>query len=287
MSIRSSLTVGPWLGALLALGAAAPATAAERVFSGEFALGHDDNIANARRGAAVQDDAFVQVAAAHETLWRLAPTSQMGLRLSAEGRRYDRYESLSQLSGAARWQWLYRAGGGFHTPVVGTSAGVEYREFDSRLRDAWTWRIGAFAQQQLTTQLSWRLGWSARWVDAVNAPVFETGARSATLDLDWQLGRSLVLYAGYQYLDGDLVSTAPNPPPAALAAARAAAADDVFIGETAFRLSSSADIYSAGANLSLSPHWSVDALWRRIDAEADTGTRYRREQALLSLLWRY
>jgi hypothetical protein len=276
-----------WLVLLVALGAALPAGAAGRVFTGEFTLGHDDNVANARRGTAVRDDAFALASAAHETLWRLAPTSQMGWQLSAEGRRHDRHAGLSRIAGAARWQWLYRAGGGFHTPLIGAGARIEYSEFDSRLRDAWTYRTGLFVQQQLTTRLSWRGGWSARWVDARHAPVFEAGARSATLDLDWQLGRRVALYAGYQFLDGDLVSTAPAPPAAALAAARAAAPDDVFDGETAFRLASRAGVYSVGANLSLSPHWSVDVQWRRVEAEADTGTEYRREQALLSLLWRY
>jgi hypothetical protein len=272
---------------LLAAALAIPAEAADRVFSGDFTLGHDDNVANARRGAALRDDTFVQAAVAHEILWRLAPTGQMGWQLSAQGRRHDRHEGLSRIAGAARWQWQYRASGGFYTPLLGANASAEYSEFDSRLRDAWSYRAGLFAQQQLTTRLSARIGWSARWVDASRSPVFEAGARSATLDLDWQPGRRVALYAGYQYLDGDLVSTAPSPSTATLAAARATAPDDVFVGETAFRLSSSADVYSVGANISLSSHWSVDALWRRVDAKADTGTSYRREQALLSLLWRY
>lgn len=286
MRLRTGwIAMAGWV--LLAGGHALPAAGADRVFAGEFALGHEGNVANARRGGVLRDDLFVQASAGHETLWRLASTSQMGWQLAAEGRRHERHEGLSRITGMARWQWLYRPGGGFHTPLLGASARVEHSEYSSRLRDAWTYRLGLSAQQQLSTRLAARLGWSARWVDGAHSPVFETGARSATLDLDWQLGRRLALYAGYQYLDGDLVSTARDPPLAVLAAARAAAADDVFIGETAFRLSSSADVYSVGANLSLSSHWSVDALWRRIDAQADTGTSYRRDQTLLSLLWRY
>jgi hypothetical protein len=278
---------GWWALALVLAVVAAPATAVERVFSGEFTAGFDDNVANARRGASLRDDGFAQAGAAFENVWRLAPSSLMGFQLGVEGRRHDRNAGLDRVSGALRWRWLYRRDGGFYTPLLGASVRIERDEFDSRLRDAWTYRVGVFAQQQLSTQLSGRLGWSARRVNGVNDRVFETDARSATLDVDWQLGRKLVLYAGYQYLDGDLVSTAPNPPAAALMAARAIAADDVFVGETAFRLSASADVYSAGANLTLTPNWSIDAQWRQIDAEADTGTRYRREQGLLSLLWRY
>ncbi|MGB1562371.1 MAG: hypothetical protein ACPHN2_12810 [Sinimarinibacterium flocculans] len=287
MGTRSSgRALRVWAG-LLVLGIALPAHAVERVFSGEFAAGFDDNVANARRGAVLRDDVVAQVGAAYENVWRLAPNSLMGFQLSAEARGHDRYDGLDDIAASVRWRWAYRRDGGFYTPLLGASLRVERSEFDSRLRDVWTYRAGVFAQQQLTTRMTWRLGWSARAVDGVHARVFETGARSASVDLDWLLARRLVLYAGYQYLDGDLVSVAPNPPPAAVAAARAIAEDDVFDGESAFRLASRADVYSAGLNFSLSAHWSIDARWRLVDAEADTGTPYRREQGLLSLLWRY
>ncbi|MFP5307552.1 MAG: hypothetical protein ACLGI7_17250, partial [Gammaproteobacteria bacterium] len=177
-------------------------------------------------------------------------------------------------------------GGGFYTPTFTLYASAAHAEHASSLRDAAEYRAGGFVQEQLTTRLSARAGWSASWRDARRQRVFAGGARSATLDLDWLATRRLAVYAGYQYRDGDLVSSAADPPPAVLGAARALADDDVFTGETAFRLSSSAHVGTLGVNLSLSPKLSLDLQTRHVEAEADTGVHYRRTQTLVSLLWR-
>lgn len=208
-------------------------------------------------------------------------------RFQLDAQHFAEHEGLSQVSPVLRWDWLYRPGADFHAPTLGIAATALWSEFDSALRDAAEYRVAVFAQQQLTTRIGWRLGWSASWREAQDQTVFDGGARSATLDLDWQLSRRVALYLGYQYRDGDLVSTAPAPASAVLAAARAFAPDDVFLGETAFRLSSCAQVGTAGVNYSVSPRFAVDVQARYVDAEADTGSHYRRVQALASLLWRY
>lgn len=263
------------------------ALAAQRTLSGEAGIGFDDNVANVKQGGAERDDLFVQLGATAQTAWRLTPSSAMLWRFQLDAQRFFEHEGLSHADPALRWDWLYRPGADFHAPTLGIAATVLWSEFDSGLRDAAEYRAAVFAQQQLTTRIGWRLGWSASWREAQDQDVFDGGARSATLDLDWQLSRRFALYLGYQYRDGDLISTAPAPAPAVLSAARAFAADDVFPGETAFRLSSRAQVGTAGVNYSVSPRFAVDVQTRYIEAEADIGSHYRRVQALASLLWRY
>lgn len=274
-------------GALMLAVATASAAPASRGLSGEFAIGFDTNVANVRQNGDTREDSFLQLAAVAETGWKLGPAMAMQWQLALDAQGYAQYDGLSRVVPAARWRWLIRPGAGFYTPVLALSASATSEDFDSRLRDAAEYRAGLWLQQQLTTRISLRLGGSASWREARREPVFEGSARSATVDLDWQPTRNLALYAGYQYREGDLFSTAPNPPPAVLYAARAYAPDDVFDGQTAFRLSGDAEVATAGANYSLSPHWSFDVQARYIEAEADTGTHYRRTQSLASLLWRY
>lgn len=263
------------------------AAPASRALSGEVGVGFDTNVANIRQGGDTREDSFLQMAAVAETGWKLGPAMAMQWQLALDAQGYAQYAGLSRAVPAARWRWLIRPGAGFFTPVLALTASAASEEFDSRLRDAAEYRAGLWLQQQLTTRLSLRLGGSANWREARREPVFEGSARSATLDLDWQPWRDVALYAGYQYRDGDLISTAPNPPPAVLSAARAYAPDDVFDGQTAFRLPGRAEVATTGLNYSLSPHWSLDVQARYIEAEADTGTHYRRVQSLASVLWRY
>ncbi|MFA5939349.1 MAG: hypothetical protein WC809_08335 [Sinimarinibacterium sp.] len=274
-------------GALMVAAAVASAAPASRALSGEFGVGFDTNVANIRQGGDTREDTFLQLGAIAETGWKLGSSMAMHWQLQLDGQGYAQYAGLSRAVPAARWRWLIRPGAGFYAPVLAMSASAASEEFDSRLRDAAEYRAGLSLQQQLTTRISLRLGGSASWREARRESVFEGSARSATLDIDWQPWRDVALYAGYQYRDGDLVSTAPNPPPAVLYAARAYAPDDVFDGQTAFRLSGHAEVGTAGLNYSLSPHWSLDVQARYIEAEADIGTHYRRTQTLASVLWRY
>ncbi|MEQ1440181.1 hypothetical protein AAG565_12525 [Fontimonas sp. SYSU GA230001] len=266
---------------------AAWAAPAPRGLSGEIGIGFDSNVANVRQGGDTREDSFVQLAVAAETGWKLGPAMAMQWQVALDAQGYAQYEGLSRAVPALRWRWLIRPGAGFYAPVLALGASAASEVFDSRLRDADEYRAGLWLQQQLTTRISLRLGGAASWRDARHEAVFAGRARSASVDLDWQPWRDLAFYAGYQYRDGDLVSTAPSPPPTVLDAARASAPDDVFVGETAFRLPGRAGIATTGFNYSLSPRGSIDVQARHVEAEADLGTHYRRTQALASLLWRY
>ena len=282
---RNVRRVREWLLAGLCL-VPTPALADSRL-SGEATIGYDSNIANVKRGAATRDDGFAALALAWDQPLRVRGGDALGVQLRFDAQSWFADEGLSNVSPSLRLRWLVRPGRSFYTPTLGVDAAAAWQEFDSRLRDAAEYRAGLFVQQPLTTRISVRLAWSASQRQASEGGVFSPGVRAASLDLDWQIGRRLVLYAGYQYRDGELVSTAADPSAAVLAASRAAAPDDVFAGETAFRLPGSADLWTAGANYSFSSRLSFDLMAREVRAEADSGARYRRTQCFASLLWRY
>ncbi|PPE73840.1 hypothetical protein C3942_10570 [Solimonas fluminis] len=260
--------------------ALAPARAAD--FSGEFALGQDSNVANVREGGRERSDRFALLAAGVDRPWRLSDSSTLLWRPQLEAQQFDDCRGLSSLQLGLQARWLYRPGAGFHVPVLELLAGATAWEFDSRLRDGAQYRFGVFASAPLTTRIGLRAGAQLRQRRADSA-VFDTDVRMLGADLDWELRPGSTLYLGYQHLDGDLVSTAPTAP----AASDAVAPDDVFDGETAFRLDSRADIGTLGLNHALSPQLALDLQGRGIRARAETGARYERRQLLLSLLWRW
>jgi hypothetical protein len=265
----------------LFLCAGLPATQAAGV-SGEFGLGYDSNVANVRKEGRQHGDRFAQLSAGIDRPWRLSDGSTLLWRPQLEAQQFDDHQGLSNLQLGLQARWLYRPGAGFHVPVLELLAGAAAWEFDSGLRDGAQYRLGLFASAPLTTRIGLRAGAQLRQRRADSA-VFDTDVRSLVADLDWELRPGSTLYLGYQRLDGDLVSTAPAAP----AAADAAAPDDVFDGETAFRLDSRAHVGTLGLNHALSPRLALDLQGREIRARAETGARYERRQWLLSLLWRW
>lgn len=274
-------------GALLLIWLAPMAASAAAPWSGEASVSYDSNVANVKRGGDERADGFAELALARDQALYASAGSALFAQLRLDAQSWFEYEGLSRLEPSLRLRWLWRPGRGFYAPIVGITASAAWQEFDSALRDAAEYRGGFFMQQQLTTRIAWRLAWWTRARRAEHDAVFSDATRAASVDVDWQLARRVVLYAGYQHRDGELVSTAPNPAAGVLAAARAQAPDDVFRGETAFRVPGEADLWTAGANYSFSPRLSFDLTGREVGAAADNGAHYRRTQLFASLLWRY
>lgn len=267
-----------------ALAAAAPAATAGD-WSGEAGIGYDSNVANIREGGDERSDRFAQLAVGLDRRWRFDERQVLLWRLQLDAQQFEEFQGLSNLQAGLQGRWLYKPASGFHAPLLELLAGTARWEFDSGLRDSTQHRLGLFATVQLTTRIGLRAGAQTRWRRG-DSEVFDTRVHSLVADLDWTLRPGLVLYLGYQALDGDLISTAPADTDTT-GAADAAEADDVFPGEIAFRLSSRAHIGTLGFNYALSSRLSLDLQAREIHARSDAGVRYERSQLLGSLLWRY
>ncbi len=255
-------------------------------WDGEAGVGYDSNVNNAAAEKGTLSSGVVVVSGTGAYAHRLSPRTTLLTRGNLKVESYSRFDGLSNLKLSALSRLLYRPMGGVYTPSFSLWGSVGYAEFDSQLRDGSEYRLGAFLDKPLNSALSARLSLSTARRDA-DSRVFDGSSSSAALQLDWQLNSALLLYGGYQFRDGDVVSTSP-PNMALLSIAAARAPDDVFAaGDIAYRIDADTHIGTLGFNRALAANLALDAQLQYIHSKADEGIDYSRWTGLVSLLKRF
>jgi len=281
------------IGALLLLPLAAPVSAEHHVklhWSGELGLGYDDNVGNAANDDDVRDSGVVSGGLSLDYTRSLSLNTAFLLRGALQGEAYEAENRLSSGRALALTRLSHRASGGFYVPTFAVWLSAGALEFDSAMRDGFEYRGGVYMIEPLTTAISARLGVSAHERSADNA-VFDMSGWSAALNLDWAALPRLTVYAGYQFLDGDVVSSGTVPPKSSHLAsgcgsASACDADDALDDQFAYRIDARTHVGSVGLNVPLSRRLALDAQGRYVDSTADGGTSYERVQGVISLLLR-
>lgn len=262
-----------------------PADAADAPLQqGEFSLGYDDNLAHARRSGQSRGAAFVVAAAHWGRPWPVDSLSTVHLQLGGQGQHYPDQPGLDQLGFRFQARYLKRLGWSAGSPALSAIGTLTALEYGSSARDGGDYRLQLAFLQPLSASL--RSRWTLGWLGRRGATVFDARMRQYALDLDWTPAPFWTLYGGYQFRDGDFVSTG-EPTPADRSRARAVAPDDVFPGETLLRQSGSMQVGSLGLNHALSSGLALDVQVQWAEAEADRGARYRRRVSYAGLLWRY
>lgn len=286
---RDSLSA---LGAVLLL-LAAPAGADHHVrtgWSGDLGAGYDDNVGSAAQDADTRASAFVSAGLNLDHSRRLSSTTGLLLRGSLRGDGYDDAQALSngKLTGLARLS--HRAEGGFHMPTVAGWVSASLWEFDSALRDSADFRAGIYVSEPLTTAISARASLQASERRA-DSEVFNLSSWSAGLNLDWNVLGVVTLYGGYQFHDGELVSSSSVPPKAHGLEpgddSLVDAADDALDGLTAYRVDAQTQVGVLGANVPVSGALSLDAQVQQVESETDYGVGYSRALVVVSALMRF
>ncbi len=259
------------------------------IFSGELTGGYDSNVGNAEDSADIHGSALIAGAVHGEQRHILSANTALLARGSLKGEWFSRFDGLGNLKLEGMLRLNARPWGGVLTPSFALTAAIAEWQFDSRLRDSHEYRLTAALLKPLTTALQLRLSLSAAERNADSA-VFDLDHRSVGLDLDWRASPRFTLYGGYQYRDGEVVSSSTaNPSLRDAAAARAN--DDAFAELStpliAYRLAARTHIGSLGVNYPLSPRLAVDVLTRFVDSRAEADLDYSRWIGLVSLLARF
>jgi hypothetical protein len=278
-------------GILLAL-AAPPAAAEHHVrvnWSGELGGGSDDTVGNAAEDADRRDSAVVSAGVNLDYVRTLTPSTALRLRGGLQGEGYEAHDKLSHGRLLAMARLSHRPTGGFYMPTFAGWLSAAAVEYGSAMRSGTELRAGAFVSEPLTTALSLRAGVAALERRADNA-VFDLSHWSASLDLDWAVAAGFTLYAGYQFQDGDLVSTGSVPPKSShisggCGAASACDPDDALYNQFAYRIQGRTHVATLGGNVPLSPALALDAQVRRVEATAGENG-YDRWQGVIGLLMR-
>jgi len=97
---------------------------------------------------------------------------------------------------------------------------------------------------------------------------------------------AVTLYGGYQFHDGELVSSASIYPKTHEPEAGDDQEDDALDGLYAYRVDAQSHLVTLGANLPLSERLSIDAQVQQVESETDSGVGYSRRLAVVSVLMR-
>lgn len=262
----------------------------------DLGVGYDDNVGNAAADPDTRDSSTVTAGVNLDYVGRLTQNTGLLLRAGVQGEAYEAADGLANGKLLVMSRLSHRPAGGFYTPLFAAWVSAALWEFDSRLRDGAEYRAGIFVTEPLTTAVSARLSFAAAQRVA-DSDVFELSWWSAGLNLDWRVLPALTLYGGYQFNDGDLVSSSNvtpksmhDPPPPGTPGQPTPAVghgDDALEGLFAYRLEAQTDIATLGFNVPVSPRVSVDAQVQRIDSATDFGGGYERLLGGVSVLMRF
>jgi hypothetical protein len=277
---------------LVALLAAAPAQAEHHIrihYSGDMASGFDNNVTTAQDDADIRESGFASASGNVDYFRQLNLFTSLQLRGSLQGEYWNSFDGLNNGKATAMARLLYRANGDFFTPTLAAWMSASVWEFDSAIRDSNEYRAGAYALEQLTTQLTGRFALMANLRES-DGEVFDLSGYSASLNVDWVPAPRSTVYGGYQYYVGGVTSTA-TPSLWIGVAAEAIEADDAFGGLAgglkAYRLDATAQIFTLGYNYAITRKLSVDAQGLYVTTSADFGIEYQKTVGVISLLARF
>ncbi len=218
-----------------------------------------------------------------------APGWALLLHGGIDGEQYFDYHGLSRARESGALRVLFRPGDGFYAPLLTAWGDISAAQFGSSMRSGSEYRSGVELGEQINTAFRLRIGAQAGERRSHNA-VFNLCHQSATVDLDWHLGRSLIAYAGYEFRYGAFAESSPKDPGVG-AFADAKAADDSLQTdgrpEMAYRIRGHAQMSTLGLNLPLNSWLALDAQTREFHTRAAFGDHYNRWLTEFDLLARF
>lgn len=277
------------VGALL-IGSTAPTLAASLSVDGELGYATDDNVARAARENEVLDDRFATIGAGVSWRQPFATRFRAVTRVLGRYEAYDDFKELSNAAGGVSLNLQFRPRGNLLAPTFSAFGKAQVADYGSAMRDGYSYSWGVSLEKPLTDRIVTSVTLATNERDS-KSEVLDTGDVSASLNVDYQFTPRLATYLGYQYLDGDIVSTASPFWLAIVNEATAIQADDAFGGAAAnrfaYRLDGETQLFTIGMNFSFDEHYALDLSGRHAEAESDGGIRYQRTSVNLAYLLRF
>jgi hypothetical protein len=255
----------------------------------ELAYTFDDNITRAEREVDILDDQIVSLQVGTSFLQWLNQNNRLVYRGFVRGEFYNEYDKLSNVTAGANATYQYRASGVFTAPTYAAFVKTAIAEYKSKLRDSNLYSAGVSVRKPFTDRIVYSAILSFNKRDS-EGTVFDTSEISLLQNLDYKLGERWTTYLTYNYLDGDVTSTA-TPYLKVINAAEAINADDAFGGAAAnrfaYRLDAKTHVVTLGSNFQINEKNSLDFSVRWVDSKAVNDVEYERWQISAAFLTRF
>ena len=234
----------------------------------EATLGFDDNVTRAVDDIDIENDSFFTLAGTGGYVLHEGQSDTLVGKILLQGSKFSDFDGLSNIVAAGKLNYTFGFGSGFGAPWFALDLEYGVAEFDSFQRDSNIGRAALTMGMQIDDATSMRLGFSYKDRDAESA-VFDTKNSAVFVSMDWAVVKKHIVYLTYKYDQGDIFSSASNPPLWVLDASKAIVADDVFIGKTTYRLDGTTQFVTLGYNWVQDLHSSFDFSARYLESEAD------------------
>jgi hypothetical protein len=129
--------------------------------------------------------------------------------IELEHKSYTDWDKLSHSTAALGLEYRFRGHGGFGAPVYSIYSKAKAVDYASRLRDGAAVLLGFSLTKHLTDRTLFVLGLEA-YTHNADSDVFDISRNRLYGLFDWRIGQRTSIYLQYQYLDGDIVSSAPS-----------------------------------------------------------------------------
>lgn len=239
----------------------------------ELAYTFDDNITRAEREVDIFDDQFVSLQVGSTFLQWLNQNNRLIYRGFVRGEFYDQYDKLSNVTAGINVTYQYRASGVFTAPTYAAFVKTAIAEYKSEIRDSNLYSAGVSLRKPFTDRIVYTAMLSFNKRDS-DSTVFDTSEISLLQNIDYKLGERWTTYFTYNYIDGDITSTA-TPYLKVVNAAETINADDAFGGTGAnrfvYRLDAKTNVMTLGANFTVNEKNSIDASVRWVESKASVG----------------
>ncbi len=283
-TLRLSLLCG-----VLALLPCAIAQAAMTI-DAEVAYTTDNNVTRAEFESDILHDQFFTVAAGLNYLQWLNSNNRLVYRGFVRGESYRKYDGLSNVTAGGSVTYQYRESGAFLAPTYGAFFKAAIAEYQSDIRDSNLYSLGISWRKPFTDRIGLTTILAGNLRDS-DSTVFDTKEISLLLNLDYEITSRMTMYATYNYLNGDIVSTSvyvTSPRLKFVNNADAINADDAFAsGAVAYRLKATTHVVTLGTNFKLADQHSLDFSGRYVDSQATAGITYKKMQFSLAYLARF
>ena len=218
-------------------------------------------------------------------------SQSQALILGAAVRKADfqDYSGLSNRLIDIDLEYRFKTRLGFTAPVYSLYMRKTDADYETQLRDGDISEYGFRIHRPMTDRIS--INFTARNVEqSANSEVFNLKRTQFTVGGDYRLSRRWLLYASYDYIDGD-VNSITRRRANEDAWADVWVVDDAFMGLApplwAYRIDAKTDRLQLGLNFGINHDNALDISYENIDSDAAGPIYYKRNVASLSYIIRF
>ncbi len=226
----------------------------------------DDNITRAKQAGDILSDHSYSFNANQSFIFPLGNNMRGILTGTLGGEKFANYDGLSHVLVGGKASYQYRPSSAFGSPILGIFASGNALQYQSQLRDGYSYSTGVDMRFALTDRINTYTALAANGRSGKSA-VFNTRDAAVRSNLDYALSAQSTLYVGGEYRSGDIVSTG-HPSLENVNIAKVFVADDAYVAQQLFsyRFDGKTTIATLGFNLGFGTRDSLDFSVRRATA---------------------